>query len=777
VSSKLAAVDASLTVYVPVLLELLGIDSGDPQTANLPAEARLQKILEAIKRLIALQSRSQPVALLIEDLHWLDARSLTFLHSLVIGTAALPVVLLCTSRPGTNYPWEEHSFVHRLQIAPLPRDTTTSLFTARVGTDPTVVTLAPLVYEQSGGNPFFLEEVIQSLVETGTLTGQPGAYTLTRPLSSWTLPATIHGILASRLDRLPPALKGLLQTAAVIGREVARPLLARVAGLGESELDQALTTLQARELLYETTGYADPVYTFKHALTQEVAYHELLHERRTYLHEVVGTAIEALYGDRLAEQVTLLAYHYSRSANIDKALYYLDLAGQRAFNLYADSEALHFWEEHLRLLATLPPSSTRDRRELRTRLQFINVLSRQSSDEGPVRAQFAAAETICQRLNDARLLIELHATVAVAYVLWGRPQSGLVHANMAKQVADSLGDIHLQLISRGPLAHLLWIAGRLNEGLQVAEEGIELLRHLGLSTEHIGFVASPYVQCLAITGACRGFLGNFDQGISTLQQAIASAAQQGNCIPRALSYWGLALLYALRGDLPAGVREAEQALTMMREIGSPIGIVLAGSVCEHFTTTSASAAALSTVNVSVPRLTQTWQEKLAFYELAGAWLAEAAERTGHHHEAVQIAQAALVQAEASESAWFLCTAHTTLGRLLGRRESGDKAGAEAHLLAALHYTETMQSRPLRAHVLLALGELLGAKPAAVRTPQSGARGPKTNGMTTEKNRAREYLTRAADLGGTLGMPTVRERALAALAHLDGPIRGRPKKRR
>src|SRR5262249_26870225 len=153
---------------------------------------------------------------------------------------------------------------------------------------------------------------------------------------------------------------------------------------------------------------------------------------------------------------------------------------------------------------------------------------------------------------------------------------------------------------------------------------------------------------------------NFDQGIRTLQQAAVGAAQQGSRIPQALSYWGLALLHALRGDLPSGVREAEQALTVMREIGSPIGILLAGRVSEHFTPGSTSGATLSTTP-SMPRLTQIWQEKLAFCELAGTWLAEAVWRAGRQQEAIQIAQAALVQAEASESAWFLCTAHTTLG--------------------------------------------------------------------------------------------------------------------
>ena len=777
VRGKLTAVDVSLTQYIPVLLELLGIDSGDPQIANLPAEARLQKILEAIKRLIALQSRRQPVALLVEDLHWLDARSLTFLQALTTGVPALPVVLLYTYRPGDSYPWEAQSFVHRLQITPLQPDTSASLFTALVGTDSAVATLAPVVCEQSGGNPFFLEEIIQSLVETGTLTGQPGAYTLARPLPEWTLPATIHGVLASRLDHLPPTLKTIVQTAAVIGREVARPLLARVAGLAEAELDQALTTLQAREFLYETAVYPDPVYTFKHALTQEVAYHELLHERRTLLHETVGAAIETLYGDRLAEQVTLLAYHYSRSANIDKALHYLHLAGQRAFDLYADTDAVHFWEEHLRLLTTLPANSDRDRHEVRTRIHLINVLSRQGTDDGPARAQFDAAEAACQRLNDSRLLAELHATLAVAYVLWGRPRPGLTHASTAKRLADSLNDLHLKVITHGPLAHLLWIAGRFSEGLHVAEEGLELVRHLGLLNEQMGFVAYPYVQCLAIAGACRGFLGDFVQGTSALQEAATSAAQHGNRISQALAHWGLALLHALRGEVSSGLREAERSLVVMQEIGSTPGVLLAGCVREHLAPTD-STSPMQVAPAPLPQsLSQTWQERYAFCELAGTWLAEAVFRAGRQEEALQLARVALAQAEASESAWFLCAAHTTLGRLFGQLHQRDKAGAEAHLLAALHHAEVMQSRPLSTQVLVALGEVLGKPRRAPGSRRSAVHGSETKkGMAAEQQRAREYLTRAVDLAGTLGMHPAREQALALLAQLDAHSSAKPKKR-
>jgi hypothetical protein len=162
--------------------------------------------------------------------------------------------------------------------------------------------------------------------------------------------------------------------------------------------------------------------------------------------------------------------------------------------------------------------------------------------------------------------------------------------------------------------------------------------------------------------------------------------------------------------------------------------------------------------------------------LAGPWLAETALRAGRYEEALRIAKAALVQAEASESGWFLCVAHITLGQLFNQLELRDEASAEAHLLAALHHAEGMESRPLCVHVLLALGKLLSGKRETLRSPQPGVRSQKRNGTTTERNRAREYLTRAADLGGMLGMHPVREQSLALLAQLEAPSPGRPKKK-
>src|SRR5437867_7697456 len=764
---RLAAVDMSLADCVPVFLELLGIDSGEPDVTGLSAEVRLQKILNGIKRLIAAESRRQPVALLVEDLQWLDARSLEFLHALTTSLIALPVLLLVSYRPGNSYPWEDQSFAHRLQLAPLQRQASKSLFAALVGTDPAVVRLAPLVSEQSSGNPFFLEEIVQSLIETGILVGRPGAYTLAQSLSEWVLPASVQGLLASCLDHLPPSLKLLLQTAAVIGREFLCTLLAWVAGWPEAELDQALSVLQTREFLYETAVYPDAIFTFKHALTQEVAYQGLLQERRAALHATVGAAVEALYADKLPEQVTLLAYHYSRSTNTDKALYYLHFAGLRAFDLYADTDALHFWGEHLRLLTTLPPGTQRDRQEVRTRLHLMNVLSRQSSDDGPTRAQFEAAEAACQRLHDACPLAELHAALAVAYVLWGRPQPGLTRAGTAKQLAYALNDVHLQVMTHGPLAHLLWIAGRFSEGLQIAEEGLDLLQRHGLLHEQMGFVAYPYLQCLAIAGACWGFLGSFDQGLSALHEAATSAQRHGNRSAQTLSRWGLALLYTLRGETSVARCEAENALAVMQEVGSTTGVLLAGGVWEHLTIVAGTSTTQSAPLPPMPWLTQTWHERRAFCELAGTWLAEAELRAGRGAEALRLARAALAQAEASESLWFLCAAYATLGKILGQLEDRDYAGAEADLLTALHHAEALQSRPLCGQITLALGEVLWRKQTETRSQDlAGSSQYLEKELTNEKARVREYLTRAADLCGTLRMNADLERARALLAQLE-----------
>jgi predicted ATPase len=223
-----------------------------------------------------------------------------------------------------------------------------------LGTHPSLASLADRIRQRTGGNPFFIEEIVQALAESGNLAGSRGAYQLVRPAAELTLPGTVHSVLAARIDRLAEREKHLLQTAAVVGREFAETVLRRVAELPETDLSAALAKLAGAELIYETALYPELEYTFKHALTREVAYNSVLVEHRQTLHERTAEAIEALLGERLEEHLSELAHHYSHSRNTEKAIEYSRLAGEQAAKGSANAKAISHLTTALRLLETCP---------------------------------------------------------------------------------------------------------------------------------------------------------------------------------------------------------------------------------------------------------------------------------------------------------------------------------------------------------------------------------------------------------------------------------------
>ena len=748
--TALTGVHASLASFVPLFLDLLGVDAEEPSLATLSAEAKLKQILDGVKRLIALQCRMQPVALLVEDLHWLDTRSITFLHSLMTSAVTIPLLLLCSSRPGQHYPWDEHSFMQKMQLEPLPQEDTISLFTALVGASAPLAPLASTVCERSGGNPFFLEEIVQNLHETGALAQSKSSRSSWPKPGQWTLPTTVQGVLASRLDRLPLTAKMLLQTASVIGRDAPRSILAQVTEMPESEFEETLHLLEVRELLHESAFYPEIVYSFKHALTQEVAYHGLLQTHRSLLHEQTGDVIEKLYADKLPEYASLLAYHYQHSANAAKALQYLNLAGQRASALYADEDAQHFWEEALRILARQPRTPQRDRQEIRTRLSLINVLSRQHNDDTLIRTQFAAAETICQQLHDESLLAELHATLAVAYILRGRPRQGLPHARAAKDVAETQHNVHLQAITAGPLAHLLWIAGSFTEALQVAEAGARLIQKHDLSHTQMGFIIHPHAHCFAIAGVCRGFLGEFAQGVNLLREAATVTQRHGNQMPQAVVHWGLALLFDLYDQQENARAESRKALTIMEEVSPTTGVLRVGPLHEYLLS-SPLPVQPSTLP---PNLTRIWQERLPFCELAGVWLAELMIRSGHVEDSQRFAREAVTRAEESGSTWFLYAAHLTSGRSLALNIEEKGQEAEIHLRTAIDLATRMRSLPFLAHATIELGELLFKRDLSADSANYRLDVPMGKRQSRLHKHVKQYGQQAVALGEQLSMPAV-----------------------
>ena len=403
VTGQVLTLDAALQDTVPALLALLDALPEDSPFLHLDPPQRRQRTLAALKRVLLRESQVQPLLLVFEDLHWIDTETQALLDSLVESLPTARLLLLVNYRPEYQHGWGSKTYYTQLRLDPLPPVSADAFLHALLGDDPSLVPLKQLLIERTGGNPFFLEESVRTLVETGVLVGEPGAYRLVQALPTIQVPATVHAVLAARIDRLPPEEKHLLQTAAVIGTEVPLPLLQAIAELHEAALHRGLTHLQAAEFLYETRLFPDHAYTFKHALTHEVAYGSLLQERRRVLHARIVEALERLAPDRLAEQVERLAHHALRGEVWDKALAYGRQAGEKALARSAHREAVGYFEQALSALPHLPEQRDTREQAIDLRLALRSALL-PSGDLGRILALLREAEALAAALDDPRRL-------------------------------------------------------------------------------------------------------------------------------------------------------------------------------------------------------------------------------------------------------------------------------------------------------------------------------------------------------------------------------------
>ncbi len=398
VIGKVLELDRSLEDTLPYLYTVLGIEERPSPLQQMDPQIRRQRTFDAIKKLLLRESLNQPLILIFEDLHWIDSETQGFLDTLSKGVASAKILLLVNYRPEYHHEWGQKTYYTQLHLAPLSKaeaeEFLDALFGSSVGADLRVgpqelgahtgaplQTLRQLILEKTQGTPFFIEEIVQDLVERGVLVrdsvrADPGpALSLAKGVGPQApgaptgvplqIPPTVQGVLAARIDRLAPEEKTLLQQLAVIGREFPLSLVRQVITQPEEELHRLLAALQHKEFLYEQPAFPEVEYIFKHALTQEVAYGSVLIERRKVLHEQTGQAIEQLYKENLDEHYSELAHHYHRSGNTEKAIEYLQKVGQQAVQRSAHAEAVSYLTTAVRLLRAMPETPARARRELR----------------------------------------------------------------------------------------------------------------------------------------------------------------------------------------------------------------------------------------------------------------------------------------------------------------------------------------------------------------------------------------------------------------------------
>src|SRR5919197_1036368 len=399
ITGQLLTLDDALQDTVPAVLALFEALPTDSPFLSLDPLQRRRRTLEALKRVLLRESQMQPLLLVFEDLHWIDSETQAVLDLLVESLPTARVLLLVNYRPEYQHGGGSKTNSTQFRLDPLPPASADVLLQALLGSDPGLVPLTQLLIARTQGNPFFLEESVRTLVETGVLVGERGTHHLAQPLDTLQVPATVQALLAARIDRLLPEDKRLLQTAAVIGHEVPVPLLQAIAELPEDALYRGLAHLQATEFLYEARLFPEPEYTFKHALTHEVAYGGLLHERRRALHARIIEALEALAPDRVAEQVERLAHHALRGEVWDKAVTYCQQAGAKARDRAAFREAVASFEQALQALAHLPEGSDTRVLALDLRLALDRPLDALGA-YGRCLALLGEAEALARALND-----------------------------------------------------------------------------------------------------------------------------------------------------------------------------------------------------------------------------------------------------------------------------------------------------------------------------------------------------------------------------------------
>ncbi len=419
VAGKLLQLDAQqLAPLVPAFLWLLDVAVADAEWERLDPPTRRQRALDGLRQLLLRHSRSQPLVIMFENLHWVDAEAQALLDSLVDELADERILLLVNYRPEYQHGWGDKACYRPLPIEALAPESCDAMLDPLLGGDASVQPLKRMLFERTEGNPLFLEECVRALVDTHVLVGEPGRYRAAEAAQTIRLPATVRAILAARIDRLAPDHKRLLEAASVIGRDVPLNVLKAIAEENDEALTRGLRQLRVSQFLYQTSTFPMAKFTFKHALTYDVVYENLLRERRRSLHVQTMRAIEQLDAERLAEQADKLAYHAVRGELWDKAAHYLLQAGQKSIRLSAYQDALAHLSLGLDALARLPGTAEHLSMELDYRVSIGSIQLATLGWAAPqVLQTYARARQLCDAVGYTPRLFPVLWGIATFYLI------------------------------------------------------------------------------------------------------------------------------------------------------------------------------------------------------------------------------------------------------------------------------------------------------------------------------------------------------------------------
>jgi DNA-binding NtrC family response regulator/tetratricopeptide (TPR) repeat protein len=677
--------------FAPYLLYLLGHKEGTEGGLEAVAPETIKvAISETLRQLTLGASRHEPLLVVIEDLHWIDHSSEDLLASMVNGLPGAAVLFVVTYRPGYEPPWVNKSFATQLSLPPLSDEDSLRVAHSVLPGVSLPADLALVILSKAEGNPFFLEELALSIQD------REG------PAGGLAVPDTVQGVLLSRIGRLAETEQALLQSAAVIGKDVPLLILAAVAELSEETLGQALRHLSTAEFLYEINSFPEVKYRFRHALTHEVAYESLHPAGRRLLHARIVHAIEALHPDHSLEDVDRLAHHASRGELWDKAVVYSRRAGATAAARSAHPQAVAYLEQALEALPHLP--ETRDTIELAIDLRFeLRNSLHPLGDPERILAHLREAEGFAKTLDDPRRLARVFSFMTQYFRLMGDPDRAVESAAQALALAERLHDSRLWIVANTYLGSAYDARGEYGKAADTLKKSVESLPDTSIRQD-LGVAGLVPVFSRIYLVYCLAELGEFREGAAYGQEGIQLAESADHAYSLIFASCGLGTLLLLQGEVARAVETMERGLALCRTLNVKIAFpLLASSLGAAYALAGRSSDAIALLEEGVSE--GVLMKRMAGHSLLLARLGEAYLLAGRVGDADEAAHQALEMSREKKERGALAYALRLLGATAARRDPPSRDAALAAYREATALAEELRMRPLLAHCHLGLARL------------------------------------------------------------------------
>jgi tetratricopeptide (TPR) repeat protein len=737
---KETGVDEASTL--PFVLEMLSVKESGIDALNLSPEARKDRTLEALKKIVLKASEMRPLVVAIEDLHWVDKSSEDTFKDMLDAISGAQLLLVFTYRPEFVHTWGGKSYHNQVNLNRLSNRETLAMAAYILGTEIMGEDLEELILNKTEGIPFFVEEFIKSLKDLGMIEWRDSGYYLAKDIQEVAIPSTIQEVIMARVDSLPDGAKSVLQTGSAIGREFSCELIKRVTGIPTPEMTPHLSVLRDSELLYERGIFPQATYIFRHSLTQEVAYDSLLLKKKQEIHERIGMAIEELYPDRLEELYEMLAHHYSRSENLEKAYQYLKLSGGKAMLSYSYLEALWFYKEAINVLSKLPETEENKRRGIEVRLSMEHCIGF-SPDRGEVFRIMHEGERLAKDLGDEKSLARFYSVIGVYHSLQGDGVLGLEYTERAFKEAERVEDVELLTPVGYYLCASYILTGDFFKVVNVAPKVIDLLEKTHKESECFGMPFNTYSVICAFCSYAMGMLGRFEEGVALCEKGLRPALELNNLLSLGWVEFMHGWLFIAKGDGEGTLQHLQKSVRYAEEIGYTylLGHAWSGLGWGYYFMGELETA-LEHMEKGLKIQSDagiTFQLSRYHYSMSMVHL-----DLGNLERAQSCIEGAAEVAHSNNEKHIEADSRIMLGRVLSKMGRSEGVKAERSMLKGIKILDELKLKPSSSLGYLFLGELyadIGQKEKALETLKEAEAAFQEMGMDYWLRRTQEVLDR------------------------------------